>query len=74
MTKVTDQTLIPIGLAILTIGGGAAWLTVVHEKVAVSADRIKEMSEDQKKYTEDLHQINARLARIETLLERSKGE
>jgi uncharacterized UBP type Zn finger protein len=45
MKALTDQTLIPIGLAITAFGGGAAWLTAIHFKINYAQAQIVETKE-----------------------------
>ncbi len=37
-----EDTLIPLGLAVIAIGGGAMWLTTMHNKVVENAKALYE--------------------------------
>ena len=65
MHKLTERTLIPLGIAIIAIGGGAAWLTNVNAS-------IRSIEAAQNKYTELVEQIRNDLAEIKGELKRIK--
>lgn len=46
MNKVSEKTFIPIGLAVLTIGGGAFWLSALFSQVQFMKDDMTEMRAD----------------------------
>lgn len=64
--SLSDQTLIPIGLAIMAIGGGAAWLTSIHIETRANADMIREIKTAQDRYMEDIHAIRINITEINT--------
>lgn len=70
MKEITDKTLIPIGLAVLSIGGGAAWLTDLHVATASNSEMARRIELKQDRYNEELQEINDRLSRIEGELKR----
>jgi len=57
----TNQTLIPLGLAICIIGGGAGWLTRLH---MLLKGHDKKLNHIEKIY-DKLNEISERLARME---------
>ena len=67
--KVTEETLIPIGLAVLAIGGGTVWLTTIHNKTEVNTRAIAEISAKQESSNDLLKSIDRRLSRIEGKLD-----
>lgn len=73
---ITDKTLVPLGLAVMAIGGASIWLTNVYATGIQNRDAIVQIQVDRaeakQKYIDILIQINSRLAKIETKLERLK--
>ena len=65
MSKITDGTLVPLGLAVVAIGGGAAWLTTMYSAINEARATIQEVKADQREYTRNLEEINKTLGRIE---------
>jgi len=57
----TTQTMIPLGVAICIIGGGAAWLTKLQMMLKVHDKKLDNIS----KIYDKLNEISERLARIE---------
>lgn len=59
----------PLGLAVVVIGGGAAWMTKINVAVDAHTARIKEATESEeshyKELTDILRQIDRRLSSIE---------
>lgn len=43
MKALTEKTLIPLGLAVAVIGGGAWWLSSVHAQLQTTAGTVNEM-------------------------------
>jgi hypothetical protein len=68
-SRITSHTLVPIGLAVIVIGGGAGWMTKINVAVDAHAARIKEATESEesryKELTDILRQIDRRLSGIE---------
>jgi Zn-dependent alcohol dehydrogenase len=71
MSKITDGTLVPLGLAVAVIGGGAVWLTTLHLTTAANAQRIVEVKttvdsyeERQLKMFEAINQIKSDVSEI----------
>lgn len=73
-TKLTSNTLMPIGLAVVVIGGGAGWMTKINIAVDAHAARIREATESEqsryKELTDLLRQIDRRLSGIEGEMKR----
>lgn len=77
MKTFTENTLVPIGLAVFVIGSGAGWITkmwIQTEAHGKSLDRLEQKSEA---YVQSVDVINGRLSEIrerivsiETLLKR----
>ncbi len=69
MSKLDEKTLLPMGVAIVVIGGGAAWATRMHigmsEAQAAIIEQKQADSEYHKKVCELLRSIDQRLSRIE---------
>ena len=67
----TQNTFIPIGLALTVIGGGSAWLTKISLATAANAAALTRIEAKQDRYTEHLAQIRQDLAvirqRVETM-------
>lgn len=74
MSKLTESTLIPIGLAVVVIGGGAVWLTVLADTVSGTSKEVLTIREKQDKYQEDIHQIKLDLTKIKTKMGIDGGE
>ena len=66
---ITDKTLIPLGLAVIAIGGGSMWLTNVYAEVKQNTQAVIELTQHQDFYNKNLIEINSRLIRIESKLE-----
>lgn len=71
MKSLSENTLIPIGLAVVVIGGGSAWLTKISIATAANSDALSRIETKQESYTEHLAEIRQDLAvirqRIETM-------
>jgi len=63
MNVVSELTLIPIGIALTVIGGGAVWLTAMHSKITENAKNLSELKSDHKKEIEELKNAVAVVAR-----------
>lgn len=69
MKALTESTLVPLGIAIITIGGGAMWLTDVYAQVKESKMSIVRIEQKQDEYVKLVTEINGRLSRIEWRIE-----
>lgn len=69
MDYLTENTMVPLSLAVIVIGGGAVWLTVLASTVQSSADTLKEIKGKQEKYNEDISQIRTDIAVIKSKME-----
>jgi hypothetical protein len=69
--KITEGTLIPISL-VITIVGGASWLTTIHAGEKKNAENILEIKAQSKEFSDKVdHKLDTvldRLARIEEQL------
>lgn len=63
--KITDKTFIPLWLAVVVIGGGAAWLTTLQIAVADSAEKLAKQEIAMNQVSKDALEIKLALARIE---------
>ncbi len=68
VSRLTEKTLIPLSLAIMVIGGGAAWLTDVHAEVSHQGQQISEMGEKRDETSRVLTDILVQLSEIKTEL------
>jgi hypothetical protein len=75
MSKLSENTLIPLGLAIVAIGGAAVWLTTIHLSNNANAENIVEIkatvdkySDTQQKIFESINQIKQDVSEIKTEL------
>lgn len=69
MKSLTENTFIPIGLALTVIGGGSAWLTKISVSTSANAETLTRIESKQDQYTEHLSQIRQDLAVIRNRLE-----
>ena len=68
--KITESTLVPIGLVIVFLGG-VAWIT----DIKVTTDQNKEiLTRIEKEYVRVIRDIDERLSRIEGKLDMYKGK
>jgi hypothetical protein len=74
MERINEQTLIPIGIAILVIGSAALWVAGVNAQMTYASTAIAEVREDQKQYNSHLEEIRSRLSAIEGELKRIPKE
>ena len=79
MKVLTENTLIPIGLAILAIGGGSAWVTkmwLVTEAHSQSLERLEQKGDyyvsTLSGVNVQLQEIRERLIKIETILNKER--
>jgi vacuolar-type H+-ATPase subunit I/STV1 len=64
MNKLTEGTLIPIGLAVIAIGGGSMWLTSMYSAINEARATLIEVKEEQKEYVRHLSEIHRELSEI----------
>lgn len=68
LKSITENTLIPISLVIVIIGG-VSWLTAIHAGEQKNAENIMQIKADSKEFSESVdHKLDSvldRLARIE---------
>lgn len=60
----TEKTWIPLGAAVIVIGGATAWLTSVSWNVASATQEISSMKRDQQQYMQDVQAIKTDIAVI----------
>lgn len=72
MGKLTEMTLVPLGMAIISIGGAAAWLTTIHVQMDANAASIQSIEEKQTEYSKDIRQIAVDIAEIKGELRRRR--
>lgn len=74
MSKLSQNTLMPIGVAVIVIGGGAAWMTKINYAVDAATVRFEESKvsegERYRELTDLLRQIDRRLSSIEGEMKR----
>jgi len=70
MAKITENTLIPIGIAITVIGGGSAWLTTMHQSMSAMAQEIRSVKEERKTLYDSLELIRRDISEIKGELKR----
>lgn len=64
MKSISEMTLIPIGLAVVIIGGGTTWLTVMASTLTQNSKDIASIKDNQSQYMKDLYKIELHLAKI----------
>lgn len=73
MKKLDEKVVVPIGLAIVVVGGGAAWMTRMEVAQASQAHRLSELSAKadimEGSLVSELRRIDSKLAEIATHLE-----
>ena len=69
MKSISEITLIPIGVAVISIGGGAMWLTEIYQQGRSNSNRIERLEQKQDEFNKLVIEINGRLSRIEWRLE-----
>lgn len=65
-------TMVPLGAAVLAIGGSAAWLTRLSSKQERHDERLKDVEDQQKQYNKDISYIRSDLAEIKGELKNRK--
>ena len=64
MNKITENTLIPVSLVILLLGG-IVWLTSIYAQASQAAEAVKALTFKQEDYNRLIENIDRRLSRIE---------
>lgn len=72
MRFLTENTLIPIGLAITVIGGASIWLTNIWWQGQANAAQIERLNTKQEAYLATLIEIRSDVAVIKSRLERKE--
>ena len=70
MSKISDQTWIPLGLAVTVIGGSAAWLTSIHIQQGALAEAIASKEPVLERMADDIQLIKLKLVEIESRLKK----
>lgn len=70
MRHLNQDTLIPIGLAILVIGGATSWISGVSNTLSAQSEVIVELRRNNEDNIKLVTEINSRLSRIEWKLEK----
>lgn len=68
--KISENTLIPLGIAVIAIGGAATWLTAMKSKVDEHGILIEELRHSNEEHFKMVYEINSRLSRMEWANER----
>lgn len=71
---ITEQTLIPIGIAVVVIGSIAGWATNVATQLHVHQESIERVKAADESNFKLIYEINSRLSRIEWKLENGYGD
>lgn len=81
MATITDKTKIPLGLALIAIGGGALWLTNLNRDIGMLQadlrglrDEMAQVKAEQRADKEIVYRMATDIAVIKTLLEKQKGK
>lgn len=64
LKKITEETVVPLGLVIAAVGG-VIWLTTILTNSEANTGEIKDLKERQDRYLELVQKIDQRLSRIE---------
>jgi hypothetical protein len=72
MRFLSDKTLIPLGVAILGIGGAAMWLTSLYFQTQANASQIQRLADKQDSYLSTLIEIRSDVAVIKSKFEETK--
>lgn len=65
---ITENTLVPIGLAVAVIGGGAIWFTSLYAKTNVLTENDVTRKESIQEIQRDVGQIKLDVMEIKTIL------
>lgn len=69
MKFLSEKTAVPLGIAIIAIGGGAIWLTTMHIQGQANAAAIAIIDAKQDRYAAEIQKMNESLAVIRTKVE-----
>lgn len=72
MKLLTDNTLVPLGVAIVGIGGAAMWLTSLYFQTQANAAQIQRLADKQDAYLATLIEIRSDVAVIKSQIEKEK--
>ncbi len=67
-----QETLVPLGLAIVVIGAVATWVSEVKYEIREHKEIIEELKKSNDSSFKLVHEINSRLSKIEWALEKRK--
>jgi hypothetical protein len=77
MGRIDDKTTIPLGIAILAIGGAAMWVSSQVSTIGYTASRVDaieaERREERREYSENVKEFRKELQEFQRELERIKG-
>jgi hypothetical protein len=77
LKAISENTFVPLGLAVMVIGGGAGWVTKIEVAVSAQAAKIEEQQQEDdfraRKLFDLLRQIDQRLSMIEGELKRIRN-
>lgn len=77
LKQINDSTVVPLGLAILVFGGGAAWMTTVDSRLSAQATTLTNQQAQNvevfRDVKNDLKEITQRLYAIEKKIDRLKN-
>ena len=78
MKSINENTLIPLGLAVITIGGGAIWLTQLSVQTRANAEILDKIQQDRSiaraEYLKNVEEIKVSLAEIKVELKIIRGK
>lgn len=57
LSEITEKTLIPIGVAIASIGGGAVWLTMLWIQTSTNAQSIEKVELNQDRFFSSMSSV-----------------
>jgi hypothetical protein len=72
MQKIGQETLVPLGVAVVVIGAIATWVNTVESKIAANTAIIKEIRTTNDASLKQVYEINSRLSKIEWAIEKKK--
>lgn len=72
MKIVNNQTLMPVGLAVVVIGTAATWVESVRSDIKSHTIQLENLAKNQEEHLKLNWEINSRLSRIEWKLEETK--
>lgn len=72
MEKLSEQTLVPVGLAVVVVGAAALWIASINLQTRSNAETITKLETKQEKYSDDMRVIRESLAEINGVLKEIK--